>query len=78
MQRKANINEIDTLKASAAAKAIWLIKSAQVTPTAAAIRLPPIIDQGCANGLAGTANNKTAEAPMGAIKNGNALDAPTT
>jgi hypothetical protein len=29
-----------------------------------------MIDQGCASGLAGTANNNTAEAPIGATSNG--------
>ncbi len=76
MQRSANMKAIDTPKAKAAAMAMSLIKSAKVTPTTAAIVLPPIIDQGCAKGLAGTANNKTAEAPIGAIKNGNALEVP--
>src|SRR5690242_16349566 len=43
----------------------WM-KCATVTPTSADMELPPMIDQGCANGLAGTAKRSTAEAPIGA------------
>lgn len=41
------------------------------TPTAAEIALPPITDHGCANGLEGTANTSTADAPSGATIDGN-------
>ncbi len=34
------------------------------------------MDQGCASGLAGTANSSTAEAPMGAMNQ--TLDVPST
>jgi hypothetical protein len=46
------------------------IQRAQLTPITAATRLPPMIDHGCANGLAGTPNSNTAEAPIGAISKG--------
>jgi hypothetical protein len=36
----------------------------QVIPARDDTRLAPIIDQGCANGLAGAANSNTADAPM--------------
>ena len=36
-----------------------------------------MIDQGCASGLAGTANSSTAEALMGAISSGRAAPSPT-
>lgn len=39
--------------------------------------LPPTIDQGCAKGLEGTANNNTADAPMGASKYGIELALPS-
>src|SRR5690606_22270079 len=39
----------------------------QLTPINAAILLPTTIFHGCAKGLAGTANNNTDEAPIGAI-----------
>jgi len=39
----------------------------QATPISAESTLPPMMDQGCASGLAGTANSNTAEAPMGAM-----------
>jgi hypothetical protein len=41
-------------------------KCATVTPTSAEIELPPMIDQGCASGLDGTAKSSTADAPIGA------------
>ncbi|MNF18465.1 hypothetical protein D3C80_2225610 [compost metagenome] len=40
---------------------------ALATPIRADTPLPTTMDQGWANGLAGAANNNTAEAPMGAI-----------
>src|SRR4051812_24217174 len=43
---------------------------AQVTPISAATRLPPMMDQGWASGLEGTANSSTAEAPIGAMNHG--------
>ncbi len=39
-------------------------------PTSPDRTLPPIIDQGCASGLEGTANSSTDEAPIGATING--------
>jgi hypothetical protein len=38
----------------------------QAVPTRPLTTLPPIADHGCASGLAGSANNSTAEAPTGA------------
>ncbi|MCY1193029.1 hypothetical protein D9M72_42980 [compost metagenome] len=49
---------------------------AQVTPIIPAMVLPTTIFHGCANGLAGTANNKTDDAPIGAIYH--ALMSPNT
>ena len=49
-------------------------KRAAVTPTSADMMLPPTTDQGCANGLAGTAKISTAEAPIGATSNGSGPD----
>ena len=49
-------------------------KRAAVTPTSADMMLPPTTDQGCANGLAGTAKISTAEAPIGATSNGSGSD----
>ncbi|GGJ78680.1 hypothetical protein GCM10009304_00740 [Pseudomonas matsuisoli] len=43
---------------------------AQATPTRAESMLPATIDQGWANGLDGTANKSTAEAPIGAMSHG--------
>src|SRR5690606_31856016 len=43
------------------------MNNAQVTPTTAAMVFPTIIFQGCARGLAGTANSNTEDAPIGAI-----------
>src|SRR5450830_336242 len=67
MQRKANMQAIASAMASAAASAGSATSRAQLTPTSAATRLPPMMDHGCASGLDGTANNNTAEAPIGAI-----------
>jgi hypothetical protein len=49
---------------------------ATATPTSAETTLPPIAGQGRANGLAGTANNRTAEAPIGATTNGSDVSNP--
>lgn len=46
---------------------------AQNTPIRAETKLPAMIDQGWASGLAGAANSSTAEAPMGAMNHGLAL-----
>lgn len=56
--------------ATAAAVIGSAIHCAHATPTVAATRLPPMIDQGCASGLAGTANSSTADAPIGATSSG--------
>lgn len=50
--------------------------SATPTPTRADTTFPPMTDQGCASGLAGTANIKTADAPIGATSQTQAADAP--
>ncbi|MCY1381661.1 hypothetical protein D9M69_695950 [compost metagenome] len=52
--------------ATAAATAVSGIQLAQAMPTSVDSVLPPITDQGCASGLAGTANTSTAVAPIGA------------
>src|SRR6185437_15759391 len=62
--------QIDNATANAAARVGSAIKLAHVTPIVADTRLPPTIDHGCASGLAGTANRRTAEAPMGATSSG--------
>jgi len=54
------------------------MKCATVTPVKAATVLPPMIGQGCAKGLDGTANRRTAEASIGAISIGSAWVAPVT
>src|SRR3978361_1780557 len=64
------------LMASADARNGSVIHDATATPTRDATRLPPTIDQGWANGLAGTANRRTAEAPIGAIITGRADASP--
>ena len=56
--------------ATAAAHSGIGMKRAAVTPINAARKFPPITDHGCANGLAGTPNTNTVEAPIGAISNG--------
>lgn len=62
--------QIDSATARAAARIGSAIVLAQVTPIVAETRLPPTMDHGCASGLAGTANSKTAEAPIGATSSG--------
>ena len=71
-QRSVNIAQIATATATAAAGTGSGIHIAAVTPTVAETRLPPMIDQGCASGLAGTANSSTAAAPIGAMNQGSA------
>jgi hypothetical protein len=67
MQCKANIaTSAKKIAAAAAGTGAW-ITFAHVTPTSAATKFPPRMDQGCASGLAGTPNNSTADAPIGAI-----------
>ena len=43
---------------------------AHAAPTNADSVVPPITDQGCANGLEGNAKTRTALAPMGATSHG--------
>src|ERR1700758_2156255 len=69
-QRSANIPLIDSATASAAASVGSPTTIAQVTPIVADTRLPPMIDHGCASGLAGTANSSTADAPIGETSSG--------
>src|SRR5690606_21155830 len=52
-----------TLKASVG----LTMNIAQLTPITAAMVFPTRIFQGCARGLAGTANSNTEDAPIGAI-----------
>src|SRR6478752_6439924 len=75
--RSVNIAQIAKAIASAAASTGSAIQVAQATPTVADTRFPPIIDQGCASGLAGTAKSSTAEAPIGATSNGMLADDPS-
>ncbi|OIR17849.1 hypothetical protein GALL_20710 [mine drainage metagenome] len=77
MHLRENMAKIERPTAREAANTVLLIHIVQVTPIKAANMLPPIIDQGCAKGLEGTANNNTAEAPMGAIKYGIELVLPS-
>lgn len=70
--------------AIAAANPAEPIVFATATPTSADNIFPPMTGQGCANGLAGTANTSTAEAPIGAtsqigvtLANAAALDTAT-
>src|SRR5690349_10567098 len=65
-QRSRNITAIEKKIAADAAATGSSISFAQLTPINPATRLPPTIDQGCASGLAGTANSSTADAPIGA------------
>ena len=65
-QRSRNISAIAAPTATAAAAAGSGSSVAQASPTSAEAVLPPITDQGCASGLAGTANTSTALAPSGA------------
>src|SRR3954463_506326 len=66
-QRSANMAAIASDAAMAAASTGSPISLAQVTPINPAATLPPMMDHGCARGLAGAANSNTAEAPMGAM-----------
>ncbi|MDT4834918.1 hypothetical protein FQZ97_685700 [compost metagenome] len=66
-QRAKNIRPMAPPTATAAARAGSGIQLALAMPTTADSVLPPITDQGCASGLAGTANTSTALAPSGAI-----------
>jgi len=50
--------------------------SATPTPTRADTTFPPMTGHGCASGLAGTANIKTADAPIGATSQAHAADVP--
>ena len=68
---------IATPTAAAAARKGSRIARAALTPTPAAIRLPPTIDHGWASGLDGTAKSRTADAPIGAIRTGRLLPLPT-
>src|ERR1700722_2221380 len=77
MQRSVNMAPIATPMAIEAARTGAEMKCAAVTPTIAATVLPPMIDQGWARGLDGTAKRRTAEAPIGAISKGSANVAPT-
>jgi len=52
------------------------MNKAQLTPMTPAMVLPITTFHGCAKGLAGTANNKTDDAPIGAIYH--ALNPPST
>ena len=56
--------------ASPTASAGWCTRRATATPMIADTVLPPMTAQGCDNGLAGTANSSTADAPIGAIRIG--------
>ena len=64
---------IASAAAVAAATPGSCIACAQNTPINADTRLPAMIDQGCASGLAGAANSSTADAPIGAMNQGLAL-----
>src|SRR5580704_4260144 len=64
------MKHIASATASAAAPTGSAIQPAQATPTVAETRLPPMMDHGCASGLAGTANSSTADAPIGATRRG--------
>src|SRR5690606_8149086 len=61
------ISIIDRATATLKASVGLAMNNAQVTPTTAAMVFPTIIFQGCARGLAGTANSNTEDAPIGAI-----------
>src|SRR5580704_13632092 len=62
--------QIASETAKAAAPNGSTIQLAQATPTVAETILPPMMDHGCASGLAGTAKSSTADAPMGATRSG--------
>src|ERR1700761_7384712 len=66
MQRRSDIARMEAPTAAPMASVLWPSTLATATPANAETTLPPKIDQGCASGLAGTANNSTAEAPIGA------------
>jgi hypothetical protein len=71
-QRSNDINNIDAATAMAMAAKVTGTICSTVTPTNAEMTLPPNTGHGCANGLDGTTNTSTADAPMGAIRNGKA------
>lgn len=70
--RKSDMINIELATAIAIAISVTGKKCSTVTPTHAAMTLPPNTGHGCASGLAGTTKTNTAEAPMGAIKKGKA------
>ena len=70
------IKKIDKATATLKASVKFGIYKAQLTPIIAAILFPTTIFHGCAKGLAGTANNNTEDAPIGAIYH--ALISPNT
>src|SRR3984957_7662702 len=73
----ANIAPIDNATAIGAASTGFVIQVAHATPITADTILPPMIDQGWASGLAGTANSSTAEAPLGATSSGGRAWSPS-
>jgi hypothetical protein len=75
-QRALNIRPMAPATATAAPSAGSGIQLAAAMPTTADSVLPPMTDQGCASGLAGTANTSTALAPSGAISQTEAASGP--
>src|SRR5689334_6496323 len=69
-QRAKDITAIASATAAPAARTGSWMNCATSVPVKAESVLPPMIDQGCASGLAGTANSSTAEAPIGATSSG--------
>ena len=76
MHLNTNIAPIDSATATGAAWIGFVIQVAHPTPMTADTILPPMIDQGWASGLAGTANNNTADAPIGATSSGMSAVSP--
>ena len=66
IQRSTNMSARATKMAVLKHKSGASMKREQVIPTSAQIRFPPMIDQGCARGLAGRVNKMMVEAPIGA------------
>ncbi len=75
-QPSSDISAMEPATASEAANSGSGTNFAQLTPTRADRMLPPITALGWVSGLAGTANNSTAEAPSGATSNGSARASP--
>src|SRR6185436_4297684 len=68
--RSRNINPMAAPTAIAAVAALVPPNCTQTMPTRAEREFPPMTDHGCASGLEGAPNTRTALAPIGATNHG--------